>query len=79
MLMTIFWLFFDRNDTRFQPFEGPGISAKPMFVRSVSRVTGTPGKEPVSVPVDALLPSIVTTPSLFSLPSHINIPDVGPV
>lgn len=77
--MTMFWLFFDRRDTRFQPFDGPGISAKPTLVKSVSRVMGTPGRAPVSVPVEALLPSIVTTPFLSNLPSHINMPDDGPV
>ncbi len=75
----MFWLFFERNETFFHPFDGPGVSENPMLVWSVSSVTGTPGNAPVNVPVDALLPSIVTRPSLSSLPNHINIPDDGPV
>jgi hypothetical protein len=75
----MFWLFFDLNETFFHPFDGLGISAKPILVRSVSSVTGTPGNDPVNVPADALLPSIVTTPFLSSLPNHISIPEDGPV
>lgn len=79
MLTTIFWFFFDRSETFFQPFDGLGVSAKPMLVRSVSIVTGTPGSVPVNVPDEALEPLIVTTAFLSNFPDHISMPDDGPV
>ena len=74
---TTCWSRNARNDRRLHPFDGPGVSVKPMPWKSVSSITGTPGSAPCKVPALGCPPSIVTTSPLRNLPDQIKTPEEG--
>lgn len=68
-----------RNVSRFHPLLGPGATTTPTSLESISMITGTPGRAPLTVPWSAVPLSRVTVPSLASWPDQVRTPEAGPV
>ena len=77
MVTTVLRLTRLRNTNRLHPLPGPGDSATPTSFGSTSMSTGTPGSAPLSVPMDAVVPSMVMVPFFSSFPDHVTTPAAG--